>query len=99
MPRWGNNHKKALAKLFDSALADPESTKAADIDPIYSLDPAFKDVTPERFRDNYKKCATDYMAGKALDGIRRGESNWLIVFMFANSFLILFVLFCFVFFS
>mmetsp|Transcript_22074 Transcript_22074/g.51912 ORF Transcript_22074/g.51912 Transcript_22074/m.51912 type:complete len:162 (+) Transcript_22074:70-555(+) len=75
MPRWGPKHNKVLAELFNEGIADPEITKSDYIDPIRDIDALFADVTVERFRENYKNCATKYMTGMALNGVRRSESS------------------------
>jgi hypothetical protein len=73
MPRWGPAHRKALVNLFEAGTANPEHTKCDDIDPVIHMDPLFSDVPIGRFLDNYKNCATEYMMGQALDGVRRSE--------------------------
>ena len=66
---------KVLASLFESGLADPRSVKAADIDPIKGMRKEFKDFTDQQFRSNYKTTATNWMAGKAIEGVRLKSLN------------------------
>ena len=69
--RWNSSRDgKILASLFENALADPRSTKAADIDPVKTLREEFKDFADTQFRNNYKTTATNWMAGKAIAGTR-----------------------------
>lgn len=73
--QWGKEHKKELSKLFEDKLANPSHTKPHEIDNCYELSPLFKDCTIDRFRTNYRTHGIDFLQGKALRGIRRGERS------------------------
>lgn len=78
---WGKKQKEALAKLFEEGLADPKATRADDIDPIYELDKVFEACNEgERFRANYRNFAAEWMMGKGLDGVRRSECCYVILY-------------------
>ena len=81
MVRWGALQNKALRKLFESGIADPQVTKPDAIDPIHDIDPVFTTISIERFRENYKNAASKYLTGKALNGIRRSECGLLLFFI------------------
>lgn len=68
--RWSKDESQILSTLFDSNMADPRFTKAAEIDPIKEMRDEFKDFTAQQFRNNYKTTATNWMAGKAVGGTR-----------------------------
>ena len=78
--RWGKAQKKALAALFESKVADPEATKAADIDHVHTLGPEFEGIAIECFRENYKNCAREWMNAKMMDGVRRSECCFVLFF-------------------
>lgn len=71
--RWNAKCRKALMNLFDNGLANPESNKADEIDPIKELAPEFQDIKIERFREHYRNCAIQWLMGKELNGARRCE--------------------------
>ena len=74
--RWNSSKEgKVLASLFENNIADPRFTKAADIDPIKAMRDEFKDFSAQQFRNNYKSTATNWMAGKAVEGIRLKALN------------------------
>ena len=69
--RWNaTKDGKLLASLFENGLADPRFTKAAEIDPIKNTRDEFKEFSDQQFRNNYKTTATNWMAGKAIEGTR-----------------------------
>jgi len=84
MPRWNAKAKKALCNLFDEGIADPKSKSSDEIDEVMELAPEFEGMTPKRFRDNFKSCATEYLTAQAVTGIRRSELHF-------HSFLLLFL--------
>ena len=61
--------------MFENRLADPRFTKAADIDPIKETKDEFKKFSAQTFRTNYKASATNWMAGKSLEGARFQSLN------------------------
>ena len=74
--RWNAAKQgKILAALFESNKADPRYTKATDIDPFKDMHDDFKDFTLQQFRNNYKTTATNWMAGKAVEGTRLKSLN------------------------
>ena len=84
--RWKSAEDgKLLASLFENGLADPRFTKAAEIDPIKNTRDEFQRFTDQQFRNNYKTTATNWMAGKAIEGTRRKSLNrefgWLVSFI------------------
>ena len=69
--RWNASaHGKTLASLFENGDADPRFSKAAEIDPVKELREEFKDFAKENFRNNCKTTAANWMAGKAVEGVR-----------------------------
>lgn len=80
--RWSKDESKVLANLFETQVADPRFTKAAEIDPIKEKRDEFKEFTAQQFRNNYKTCASNWMAGKAIEGTRLKDLNreWVDVF-------------------
>ena len=77
MVNWSRKKQGAkLCELFEKGLADPVANTADEIDKFWKLDPCFETITMERFRDNFRKVAAEYVRGKGLPGIRRrGEKN------------------------
>lgn len=76
MVRWNANREgKILASLFDTGIADPRFSKPADIDPIKEMREEFKEFTAQTFRNNYKTTASNWMAGKAIEGTRLKSLN------------------------
>ena len=74
--RWNaTTDGKVLASLFETGLADPRAVKAADIDPIKEKREEFAGFSDQQFRNNYKTTATNWMAGKAVEGIRKESLN------------------------
>ena len=69
--RWNASADgKTLASLFKNGDADPRFSKAAEINPVKELREEFKDFTKENFRNNCKTTAANWMAGKAVEGVR-----------------------------
>lgn len=86
MVRWKSSKEgKVLASLFDNGIADPRFSKPADIDPIKEMRDEFKEFTAPTFRSNYKTTASNWMAGKAIEGTRLKSLNCESVFSFALS--------------
>ena len=76
MVRWNSSKEgKVLASLFENGIADARFSKASDIDPIKELRDEFKEFTPQTFRNNYRSTATNWMAGKAVEGQRLKSLN------------------------
>lgn len=74
--RWNAAKEgKVLGSLFENGIADPRFSKAAEIDPIKEMREEFKDFTAQQFRSNYKTTATNWMAGKAVEGTRLKSLN------------------------
>ena len=79
---------KMLSSLFDSKLADPRCTKAADINPVQEQRDEFKKFTKEAFLNNCKTTAVKWMSGKAI----KGEQFKSLICEFWRALAILFVL-------
>jgi len=79
---WGQPQRKALRELIDALLVDPTKVSPEDIDPYYKLSPVFSEVVDEEgFRRNFRKFCGIYLQGIALQGVRRGESCHLFLFI------------------
>ena len=61
---------KTLCELFEKGLADPTASKADEIDRYWKLHNDFEEISPVRFRDNFRKTASNYIRAKGLQGIR-----------------------------
>ena len=90
MVRWNSSKEgKILASLFENGIADPRFSKPADIDPIKEMREEFKQFSAQQFRNNYKRTATNWMAGKALEGQRYKsltcESTILIFYVLSSD--------------
>ena len=69
MVKWSSKAQgKALCGLFANGLANPNFTKACDIDPIKALKPEFAELTVKRFRENFKNTAKDYIVNQEIEG-------------------------------
>ena len=67
-----------LCSLFENGLADPQFTKAANIDPIKESRDEFEKFSKEQFRNNCKTTAVAWMSGKAVEGTRlRDRECWI----------------------
>ena len=62
-----------VCRQANSGIVDPKSKSGDEIDEVMELAPEFQGMKVERFRDNFKSCATEYMTTKAITGIRRSE--------------------------
>ena len=71
----GKKHKKELLNRFEDNLANLCHTKSSDIDNYYKLSPLFKACAIGRFRANFRTHGKDFLEGKSLQGIRRGERS------------------------
>lgn len=81
MVRWSSAKEgKVLASLFDNGIADPRFSKPADIDPIKEMREEFLEFSAPQFRNNYKTTATNWMAGKAIEGTRLKSLNRELLF-------------------
>lgn len=74
MTHWGTKQKKALCALFDEGVENPKQTGSEVVDNFFPLAKEFEGMKIERFRDNYRNCAVEYLMGKALNGIQCCES-------------------------
>ena len=76
MVRWNAaTDGKILCSLFENGIADARFTKAGDIDPIKEMREEFQKYEAVQFRNNYKTTATNWMAGKAIEGTRLKSLN------------------------
>lgn len=74
--RWNAAKEgKVLGSLFENGIADPRFSKANEIDPIKEMREEFKPFSAQQFRNNYKTTATNWMAGKAIEGTRLKSLN------------------------
>lgn len=79
--RWEFTHTKALRELFTSGVADPQKQTPHYIESVFlnlPEDSCLKKVPYVRFVAHYKEKAAAFITGKAVEGIRRSESSFVI---------------------